>query len=200
MARSVTELEIASRPVQVLDAVGEILGTPSNPIPVREVEADISEVNQGNIVIQYLLNSGSKNMNVDGSSSAVTFSAVPPAGKKWVISRLLIYFSTSQAFDETGFGSLAALTNGIDIVLDGVSILNWKDNIDINTSMFDADGKELYTKKDKSLSGRFTFSRFTGMSGGVTVRSPSGFAMKIRDDLSSLTIFRARIEGVSFDD
>jgi len=140
-----------------------------------------------------------QDMNVDGSSSARVFSAVPPDEKFWIISRLLIYFSASTAFAEEKFANLAALTNGVSILCNNAEIFNWKDNIDIQTSMWDADGKVVYTKADRSISGRMSFFKM-GMNDGLKVSdNVNGFGMKIQDNLETLDMFRARVEGVEFD-
>lgn len=200
MVRSLTDLEQSSHPVQILDNVGLVLGIPDNPMSVTDSEARAYEVTEDNAVIQYLTNNGLNDMAVDGSISPVLFDAVPPVGRKWVVARMLIYYSSNRIFRERGFGHLRALTNGIDIMMNGAAILNWKDNIDITLAMYDADSKSVFDKINQSIAGRFTFSRFTRPSGGLTVRPPAGFAIKIRDDLSSFNVFRALIEGVAFDD
>lgn len=201
MIHTATDLEQSSHPVQILDEAGLILGIPQNPISVTDAEARAYEVTENNAVIQYLTNNGLNDMAVDGSIDPVLFSAIPPVGRKWVIARMLIYYSAAnRAFRERGFGHLQALTNGIDIMLNGAAILNWKDNVDVTLAMYDTDSKSVYSKSDRSIAGRFTFSRFTRPSGGLTVRPPAGFAIKVRDNLSRLSVFRALIEGVAFDD
>ena len=139
-----------------------------------------------------------QDMNVDGSSSARIFSAVPPDGKFWVISRLMIYFSASTAFAEDKFANLTALTNGVSILCNNEEIFNWKDNMDIQTSMWDADGKVVYTKADRSISGRMSFFKMVMNDGLKVSDNVNGFGIKIQDNLSTLDQFRARIEGTEF--
>lgn len=199
----ITRLEEQALPRHIVGEKGLIAGVSSNPLHVIETIAPeaTSELNVSNMVIRYLVNGTNNDMAVDGSGAAVTYSAIPPVGKKWVVARLLLYFSSgAPAFVELGFANLASLTNGVQLALNGDVFLNWQDNIDINTSMFDADGKALYTKADQSMSGRFSFFKFSVSGAGPTVRAPNGFSAIVRDDLSSLTVFRMRIEGEEFDD
>ncbi len=143
--------------------------------------------------------SQSEDLNVNGSSTPVFFFATPPEGKYWMIARIMIYFSAGTAFAEEKFGNLTALTNGIQLMVDNNEVVVWKDNIDIQTSMFDADGKEVYTKKDKSISGRMSFHKL-GHHNGIQVKETAfGIGLNIRDNLSTLDMFRARVQGIEFD-
>ena len=166
----------------------------------RRSNPQLSDIilNEDNIVIERLLNGGSSDMNVDGSSTAVTFKAVPSAGKYWMIARVMIYFSGGTAFSEDKFGNLTALTNGVDVLCNGTVIVNWKNNMDIQTSMFDADGKAVYAKADRSISGRLSFSKFGDKNGLRIDDEVNGFGIKIQDALQSLSQFKARIQGIEY--
>ncbi len=159
---------------------------------------DIHILNSGNIVKDRLMNGASPDLNVDGSSVAVIFKAVPPAGTYWMVTRLMIYFSGATPFSEELFGTIAALTNGVSVMVDNVEIVNWKDNMDVQTSMFDAQGKAAYAKVDRSIAGRWSFTRH-GAKKGIRVNDEdNGFGIKIQDALQTLTQFRARVQGMQF--
>lgn len=158
---------------------------------------DTRVLNSGNIVTERLENGGSPNLNVDGTTPVI-FKAVPPAGTYWMITRLMIYFSAATPFSEEKFGIITVLPNGVSVMVDNVEITNWKDNMDVQTSMFDADGKEAYTKADRSISGRWSFTRH-GTKKGIRVNDEvNGFGIKIQDDLQTLSQFRARVQGIQF--
>lgn len=149
-----------------------------------------------NVINENLLFGGSPDMNVDGSTPK-SFQAKPASGEIWHIARMFVYFSSSVAFAEDKFANLTALTNGVSLKIDGVEIANWKDNVDVLLSMFDADGKEVYTKKDKSIAGRMSFSRFMeGNKDGITTTdSVNGIELVVQDNLLTLDIFRSCIQG-----
>lgn len=62
---------------------------------------------------QYLLNGSSYSMNVDGSSTPVTFQNAPASGKIWYISSISIILEDSSMNFEK-FGGISSLTNGVD--------------------------------------------------------------------------------------
>lgn len=153
------------------------------------------KLNEDNIVIQYLLNSGSKNMAVDGTTPVI-FKAAPAVGKKWEIGRMILYYEDTIGFSANTFGSMPALSNGVSILINNKEVLNWKDNLDVMTSMFDADGKEAYAKADRSIGGRLSFFKFNNIGGVEITDNENGYGVKIQDDLSGLLFFRIRIEGI----
>jgi hypothetical protein len=157
-------------------------------------------MDQTNIVTQRLENGGSPDMNVDGTTPVI-FKAVPPANKYWMIARLMIYFSGGTPFSEELFGNLTALTNGISVLCNNVEIINWKDNMDVQTSMFDAEGKEVYALVNRSISGRMSFTKFGSDGKGLRVDdNTNGIGIKIQDaSIDGLQQFRARVQGVQYD-
>lgn len=169
-------------------------------VPQSKGQSRVTSTTEGNLVIAPLENAGSKVMNVDGSTVAVTFKAAPASGKYWVVQRVLLYMEDATAFDSDLFGGAAALTNGVSLQANGTEFLNWKDNTDINLSMFDTVGRELFAKADKSMSGRMSFNKMSPNGEGLTVTdTTNGFAAVVQDNLTVLTAFRMTIEGQEFD-
>lgn len=168
---------------------------------IKKHLTDDKVLDQGNLVLEELLepsSSASKEMAIDGTTPVI-FKAVPSADKYWLINRLLIYYSAATPFSENKFG-IITLTNGISVLANNVEIINWMDNMDVQTTMFDADSKAAYTKEDRSISGRLSFFKLSVRTEGLLINdNTNGFGIKIQDNLSTLTFFRARIGGMKFD-
>jgi len=139
------------------------------------------------------------NMAIDGNATPTVFKKVPPAGKYWMITRMLVFLSDSTAFAEEKFGGIAALPLGVQILINNTELVNWQDNIDINTCMYDTVGREIFAKVDKSLAGRWTFAKM-GSKYGVRIDDHvNGFGINIRDNLGELDHFRIAIQGMEHD-
>ncbi len=149
-------------------------------------------------VSEYVLNGGSNDMAVDGTTP-VTFSYTPPAGKDFKVSRLLLYLETSTAMDSIEFGNIAVLANGVLINVAGETITTWQDNVDMLTDMFDlTQAGEAFGKVTRTLAGRWTFARdIPGKS--LLVPNGQGFDIVIQDNLSTLSIFRLKVKGALVD-
>ena len=163
-------------------------------------------MDQSNFVAEYLRDLAASNlspdMNVDASTSngPITFSALPPAGKYWMIARMIIYYSSNVVFAEDKFANLTALPLGISIQCNNTEIILWNDNIDVISYMYDIGGKAAFTLTDKSIHGRMSFNKISSDEHGLKVYDETnGFAAVLQDDLSGLTQFRIRIEGVEYD-
>lgn len=161
-------------------------------------------------VFEYMTNdaqSPTNGLNVDGSVTPVLFEANPAAGQYWIITRMLIYMEDTTAFSSTEFGGLAAaLTNGLSIQVDSGELMNWKDNVDIQTCMFDADGKAVYALATKSLSGRWTFTKSDPDDLGPAFQDRKGLLVResvgalVQDNLALLDVFRIRVHGKKYND
>lgn len=183
-----------------LDKLTDRAGPDGNRLRVRTHPlADVDALDAGDLVVQYLLNSGSDDMGVNGAVTPVIFSYAPPANRKLVAGRLLGYLEMAGNFDSVKFGDLAALANGVEIWADGKLIANWQDNVDILTCMYDAEGYDAFAKSTKSMSLRWTFTKAAeGSFKGLDVSSL--FSIVIQDDLSAAgIIFRVRIHGILLD-
>lgn len=142
---------------------------------------------------EYLLNGGSNNLAVDGTTP-VTFSYTPPAGFDFLAVRLMTYIEASTAFGSDEFGDIATLANGVQINAAGIELTNWKDNIDIVSEMYDF-SRNAFGKADKLLVGRWTFTRDTY---GIRLLVPDSqsFDAVVQDDLRGLVIFRLKVKGL----
>ena len=159
----------------------------------------------GLFVSELLRNSTSIDMNVDGSSTPVLFTAGPPAGKKWFISRIIISITdTGMTWQKFG-GILGALTNGVDLeyqsegttydLLDGISI---KQNSDWTGFCYDASLAEGPGTLDM-FRVRWTFSK----SGTFLVLKNDDsdvFTCTVNDDLEDLTEYKTLIQGYEVDE
>lgn len=178
--------------VRIFDVDGNAINS-GNGLFVKSVNLAINPIDY---VTLYLRNVGSNDMGVDGSSSAITFSAGPPAGKNLEIARLILYMEASGNFTSTGFMNLAVLSNGVQIIADGTVLVNWQDNLDVALDMFDlSNAGTAFSNERRSLTGRWTFIRGTGME-PLLIPDGSTFDAVIRDDLSAAgIIFRIKIQG-----
>lgn len=144
----------------------------------------------------YLFNSSSNDMGIDGTTP-VSFTYTPPAGKDLILGRVMVYYSSGTAFSEEKFAHLTALSNGVEINVNGTTIETWKDNVDVITSQFDlSNAGRAFTKEDKSLAGRWTFHKAAGDIQGLLIENGNTVEFKIQDNLADLTIFRAKIQGL----
>jgi len=142
---------------------------------------------------------GSEVMAINGATTPTIFDYKPAAGKKIIVGRMLFYFSDSTAFTEDKFAGITALSNGVSVLVNGVEIKNWKNNIDVVTTCFDAEGRAAFTAINRSLACRWTFSKAAGNVEGLTVLETNGIGLSITDNLSGLDFFQAQIQGVEID-
>ncbi len=104
------------------------------------------------------------NMIVDGTlASPEIFEIDPPPGTVWQITRLLISITHTTAGDNSKFGNIAALENGVCLRITSSAgrtavFANWKTNKDIKLDMFNVE----YTDKAGpglfGTDGRWTFT------------------------------------------
>lgn len=161
-----------------------------------------SIIDESEFISEYLVNTGSNDMGIDGSSTSVTFSYTPPSGKLFLLGRILIYLESGGNFDSVKFANVTALSNGVSIRLNGTEISNWKDNIDITITMYDILPGEALSKTTRAISGRWTLTKAGGMaSDGMRIDPDNGgVAFVIQDDLSSASFyFRAKVQGILID-
>jgi hypothetical protein len=163
---------------------------------------DHSVLRSDTYVNEYLINdsfSPNDNFGVNGSITPYKFTASPPANKYWMVTRILIYISDDAAFSEGQFGGLGyALTNGLQLLIDGVEIENWYTNEDVIVSMFDVKSETFLGKQDRSIQCRWTFAKAEGEP-RYGFKIIDGITFNVRDNLSGLTHAHAKVQGEEFD-
>ncbi len=146
---------------------------------------------------------GSREMNVDGSSTPVVFTVSPVglnAGTEWDITLMTFILLDSSAMDDGKFGGLDKLTNGFVIRSDNgnnKNVMNVKTNGEFAESAFD----RVYS--DKAPAGQFSILIKRTISGkensGVVLRieasTDDGIKCIVQDDLTGLDVFRVRVQG-----
>jgi hypothetical protein len=151
------------------------------------------KVNPSDFVSTYLQNGGSNDMGVDGSTPVI-FSYTPPAGKKLITGRMMLYLECAADFDSTKFGNLTALSNGVQLIADGVILETWSDNIDLITTFYDGNAYEQFGKIRRTMAMRWTFTKAAAGISGIKISNQ--ISVKIQDDLSAAgLIFRAKVQG-----
>lgn len=87
-------------------------GTVTN-VAVNTITLDTPIDKQFRTDRDYTATRGITNMNVDGSSTSQIFHIFPPVNQSWDITQLGIFLNDNVSMDDTKFGGIAALTNGI---------------------------------------------------------------------------------------
>lgn len=160
----------------------------TSPIAFAKVELP-QPLDTSTYIDEFLENSGSSNMNVDGSSTSVTFSnpTTVPADKQLIISRLSIFIEGSTTLSTNKFGDVVALTNGVLLQLNTQDLYLFKENLDI-----------ILRSEDFSNQSTVLFSQIN-FPEGLKVSAANSLSAKIQDDLSSLVNFKMRIQGGVFE-
>lgn len=146
---------------------------------------------------------GKHNMNVDGSGAPVVFRITPEAlenGHSWDVVRINMTITDGTSMDDSTFGGIGALTNGVVCrKKDGNyhNQFNIKSNEDWATEAFDA----VYA--DRKPSGFFGYRARRTWGGqtkaGVVIRLSATdneqFEILIQDDLQGLVSFYIKVQG-----
>ena len=82
--------------------------------------------------LQPLERSGSKEMNLDGSSSNKIFKFDPTGSDRWIVKSIHFFMLDPGTMDHDKFGAITALTNGLRFIIkiDGTELV-LKDIVDI---------------------------------------------------------------------
>ena len=141
------------------------------------------------------------NMNVDGSIVPVSFKLSPHLGENWHILRFLISMTHASAADDSRFGNLNALTNGVllrkyDGVADKyITYTNWKTNSDMALDMFDV----VYGAKAGggafSTRGRYSVKVATEAVPKINQTSGDFLEILIQDNLTGLDTMAIKAQG-----
>jgi hypothetical protein len=138
------------------------------------------------------------NMNVVGSIAApLTYSITPPSDEIWHISRIILSMTDQTAMDDSLFGGLAALTNGVVLVNYSTmnhTVTHWKTNQHIIEDMYDVTYSAKAPAGFYGLRGRFTFTESDVVIRLVGSASDT-LNILIQDDLSGLDTFSIKAQG-----
>ena len=162
---------------------------------------DVSDPKSGTFTNIPLTNGGSNEMNVDGGTTPVAFTAAPPTNKNIIVYRLLLVMEDAS-MSWKKFGGIAALTNGVDIKVteDGVERTISTDPIKTNRDyVWNCYDVEIDSATTDVLRMRWTFSR----AGTVLVLKDAfsdNFKIVINDDVTGVDYYKATIQGYEVDE
>lgn len=124
--------------------------------------------------------------------------AKPEPGKIWNIQRIILTMTHSTAADDSKFGNVARLTNGVVLraKINGQfgSFTNWKSNGDIIQDMYDVSYSDKAGPGLFGTSGRGSFSR-VGIGVKLNGDDDDFMDILIQDDLTGLTSFLLNAQG-----
>jgi len=141
-------------------------------------------------------------MNINGATTATTFSATPETGTAWDINRMIISMTHGTAGDDGLYGNLTKLTNGVYYRKEGTtsaqSLYNVRENAEYRVEGYDV----TYPTRSGGGGTFGTASRvtFNGQDkAGVAIRVngtlAESFSGRVRDNISALTTHRVKIQG-----
>lgn len=121
----------------------------------------------------------------------------PPSDKIWHIDRVLVSITDNAAMDDSLFGGIAALTNGVVLRDNKVihdTITNWKSNQHMIEDMYDVTYADKAPADSYGLRARFSFHK---CSVAIRLDGSLGETMQIliQDDLTALTTFKMKAQG-----
>lgn len=158
-----------------------------------------SAISNGDIIWENLKTAGSSaNMRIDGSLTPVSFYYTVPPGKQLLLTLFQFWMaSTSTFIDETKFGSINALANGLQIKINNFEMAGccFKNMLDlINKSTILTSGGAI-SKEDKSLLMQIQFPKIlNGLP--VVVEPGNKVEIIVQDDLDTgFTSMTATIGG-----
>lgn len=147
-----------------------------------------------------VVNEGIANMNVDGSVTPVVFVLTPKEDQVLHLLRMLIALEHSTAADDSLFGDLPALTNGVVIRVSnngGTSfntLTTWHKNKDMKEDMYDVTYTDKAGGGNHGTNGRWTWKN-VGNIINLDETENEIFQVVIQDDLTSLIDFQIKLQG-----
>ena len=136
-------------------------------------------------------------MAVDGSTTVIC-SICPPLEEVWHIQRIILSILDATAMDDSKFGGITALLNGV-VVRENLStgyhtLTDWKNNSDMIEDYYDLTYSNKAAAGQFGLRGRWTFS-----NSGAIVKLDWALGDKleilIQDDLTGLIHFGVKAQG-----
>ena len=157
-------------------------------------QAPPSKIVHQNVEVQ---NGGNVDMEVNGSGTPQVFTAGPPAGQIWYVTRIGITMNDSGTSDDNDFGSITnGLTNGvlIEFTIDSTDYeyFNLINNRDIIGTLIDTNfggGNSGFVDNDNVFAGKAQFEPH------ITLNGDDGdeFKVTIRDNLTGLDHFHMNL-------
>lgn len=146
---------------------------------------------------------GAKDAAVDGSVTPVKFKIQPPAGRHFILHRLLVYIECSRVgFSADTYGNVAKLANGVLVRIhnanDDAVVTDLTDGIGVDHNShwrslcFDSEPDE-YGNGDRAVGVRWTFSK-SGQP--LSLLDHEYFAVTIQDDLTGLDEQLFMVQGM----
>jgi len=134
---------------------------------------------------------------VGSLAAPIVYEVTPPSNEVWHIKRVLFSLTDQTAMDDSLFGGITALTNGVVLVEDKAvnqTITNWKTNGHEKEDMYDVSYSLKAPAGFYGFNGRFTFEK---MGAIVKLDGSLGDSLKvyIQDDLTNLDTFRMKAQG-----
>lgn len=147
----------------------------------------------------HLEDSGSIDMNVDGSTTTVEFEAGPGAGEKWYVFALSFYIEDPGSADSTDFGSISGgLTNGLELKIKTNGTEKTSANLTENINIVQCFSGNAGTASEESVGFLDEDDVFYGLWQFNPVVTLDGdqsdfFKFRVRDNLSGLAQLRSNI-------
>lgn len=145
-----------------------------------------------------LHNAGVKNMNVNGSVTPVNFDFSPDTGETWYLDCLKIFFADSGTTSVTNFGAIAALTNGLQLVVrsngtEYTVIDSVKNNREITCYFGES---PLITPTSGFIETADVYNGAIFFTPPITLKNSTGdyVRMRVRDNLSSIDYLESCIK------
>jgi hypothetical protein len=155
----------------------------------------------GTSFVKFLENAGSRDLNINGSGTPVTFTVSPPSGKIWYIYTVSLLIEDSS-INFSKFGGLAALTNGLDLkVKEGGEVERLLENFKRNGDFYlFANRIELQSASTDMLQMSFTVRESTGTVYQLTNSLSESLKAIVNDNLTGLDRFNILIRGYEVDE
>lgn len=170
------------------------------------VDAKITGIDNGITIIStprpgkrfgvFLLNGGSSDMTVDGSSTPVEFQNGPGTGKKWFVFSISVVIE-DNSINFSKFGGIPALTNGVDLKVKEAggseeTIANFKRNGDVHIF---APNVRIESAASDILSIHSNIFENSGTTFQLKNANNEFVKLVVNDDLTALEIFNFLIRG-----
>jgi len=143
---------------------------------------------------------GSDSMNVDGSSTNVSFTTSPPSGATWHITQVVFHIVDNVDMDTSKFGGIASLTNGCLLrVVDGYTknIMNVKNNGQLAEHAYELEYVAKAPAGSYEVRAKKTFNGLENL--GVVIQldgsTQDSLRLIVRDDLTDLSDFHVMAFG-----